>query len=604
MSRLPTRGSTISVTLPYRAGVGLALGATLSMGACTQSQDTAPGGSVQLEAIVADMWAHDIETDVLERIQRGLPVTELPPVSFADAGSEAEVQRGFLSRLAAAERADLTLSEELTLEALLWETSVAVEGVEHFWLESFLTPYASHLRTLGLLYPALPLTTEEETQAYLALVRRLPAFITATEERARGQAERGIAVSRANLDNVAATWRAQAVSAEESMLWPSDQRLEGLAETDRAAFHSELRRLVDEEVAPAYRSLADYLEGPYRALAPEGVGLTRYPGGVEYYRYLTRLNTTMEVTPEEVQQVGRELLADLRRGMEEIRLEVGFGGTREEFHAMRRTDPRFFPESPDEVAERLKSAADSMWGRIHHYFEVTQQAPYGVRRLRADLEPTMTYGFYNPPSDADPAGYYNFNGSRLDERSWINLVAVGLHELIPGHHFHVARQMENRALPELRRSRRHTAYTEGWGSYASFLGLEAGVYQDPYSRYGLYALESFLATRLVVDPGMNYFGMTLEEGREFMRENTLESETQIATESLRYSTDIPGQALGYQMGKRMFVDLRARAEAAQGDAFQLSAFHEALMEHGSLPMIVLERRVDRWLDDRRAGGTP
>jgi len=589
-------------SLLVRAALLVAM-ATMALVACDDPESSPlEGASAQLEAVTDQMWTHTLATDVSVRIQRGLPVTDLPPISFADTEAEVERQRGFLAQLTDVDRGSLALAEQLTLDALVWETSMEIEGFEHFWLTGFLTPYASPLRTLAQVFPALPLTAQEELERYLELAGRLPAFIATMETRARGQAERGIAVSEANLPNVVSTWRAQATPAEQSLLWPDDSRLSDMPEASVMVFRAQLAQIVEEEVNPAFESLASYLEGGYADVAPAGVGLSQYTGGPAYYRYLTRLNTTMEVSPEQVQEVGRQLLDEFRRSMEAIRQEVGFDGSREEFHELLRTDPRFFPSTPAEVADRLKSAADSMWSRVHDYFEVTQQAPYGARRLRADLEPTMTYGYYSPPSAADPMGYYNFNGSSLDERSWIGLTAIGLHELIPGHHFQVARQLENLSLPELRRSRRHTAYTEGWGSYASFLGLEAGVYEDPYSRYGLYALESFLATRLVVDPGMNYFGMTLEEGRAFMRENTLESATQIATESLRYSTDIPGQALGYQMGRQALIDLRNRARTELGDAFDLSAFHEAILENGSLPMVVLEHRISRFVDDPHGAG--
>ena len=196
-------------------------------------------------------------------------------------------------------------------------------------------------------------------------------------------------------------------------------------------------------------------------------------------------------------------------------------------------------------------------------------------------------------------GYYNYNGSKLDERSWVGLEAISFHELVPGHHFQIALQNENEALPAFRTASYYTAFGEGWGSYSSQLGLEAGMYRDLYSRYGMYVLESFLATRLVVDPGMNYLGMSLEEARQFMRENTLASETEIATESLRYSTDLPGQALGYQMGKRKILELRTRARAALGDRFDIRRFHEAVLKNGSVPMVVLERQVDWFIEQER-----
>jgi uncharacterized protein (DUF885 family) len=192
-----------------------------------------------------------------------------------------------------------------------------------------------------------------------------------------------------------------------------------------------------------------------------------------------------------------------------------------------------------------------------------------------------------------------YNGSKLDERSRLPHTAIALHELVPGHHFQINRQWENESLPRYRREAMYTAYVEGWGSYSSFLGLEAGLLEDPMDLYGLYILESFLASRLVVDPGMNYFGMTLEEGRQFMRDHTLESEAQIATETLRYAADNPGQALGYQMGKWKFLELRARAEATLGDGFDIRRFHEALLADGARPMTVVERHIDRWIEEER-----
>jgi uncharacterized protein (DUF885 family) len=235
------------------------------------------------------------------------------------------------------------------------------------------------------------------------------------------------------------------------------------------------------------------------------------------------------------------------------------------------------------------------------YFVVKPAAPYAARRLDPSLEASQTYGYYNPPVGGDPAGYYNFNGSKLDERAWINLKGLAYHELFPGHHFQITRVLEDTALPQARKTMLVTAYTEGWGSYSTFLGLEAGLIEEPISRYGLYILEIFLACRLVVDPGMNALGMTLEEARQFLRDNTFESETQIATETLRYSTDMPGQALAYQMGKRKLMELRAHAEAELGDQFDLRAFHEAVLSPGALPMTVLEQHIDWWIDQQREG---
>jgi uncharacterized protein (DUF885 family) len=380
---------------------------------------------------------------------------------------------------------------------------------------------------------------------------------------------------------------------------PSD-KLSAFATEDAQAFELDFRDIVERRINPAIEDLVAFLEGEYLEQAPEDVGVKQYPGGEDFYRYLTRRHTTMEVTPEEVQQVGFDMVRDMQRRMAVIQADIGFEGTATEFREHLRREPSFYPESPEEVGERLQSAAEAFFARADDLFLEIPEAPFGVRRLDPSLEGSQTYGYYSPPTPAEPTGYYNYNGSDLDQRSWLNLEGVAYHELFPGHHFHIARQYGNESLPPLRRNTLHTAYTEGWGSYASYLGLETGMYDDPYSRYGMYILEIFLATRLVVDPGMNYFDWSLEQARDFMRESTFESETQIATESLRYSTDMPAQALAYQMGKRKLLELRARAEAELGDDFDLRRFHEAIIGPGSMPMQVLDAHIDWFIEQERA----
>ncbi|MFW6198885.1 MAG: DUF885 domain-containing protein, partial [Acidobacteriota bacterium] len=399
-----------------------------------------------------------------------------------------------------------------------------------------------------------------------------------------------------NIEAVLGVVRASIAPADEGPFAVDLDRLQELDSLQQGQFRQEHSAVIERLVNPALEELLTFLEEEYAPAAPPEVGVHQYPDGEEYYRYLTRHHTTLDVTPEQVHEIGIAMVAEMEERMAAIRDEIGFEGSADEFHEMLRTESRFFPDSPEEVADRLTAAAEDFMTRVDEYFLQTPEAPYGVRRLSADLEGSQTYGYYSPPTGTEPQGFYNYNASDLRERTWVTLRAISLHELVPGHHFQLALQYENEDLPDLRRNTMHTAYVEGWGSYASMLGLEAGIYDDdPYSRYGLYMLEIFLATRLVVDPGMNYLGWSLQRAREFMREHTLESDTQIATESLRYSTDMPGQALGYQMGKRTFLQLRGRAEEALGEDFDLPRFHDAILGTGSLPMSVLREHVDRYI---------
>jgi len=579
-----------------RLGVFIACGIAATLLSCSPGRPAAADReSARLDSLVAARWERSLDNAPSLRLREGLVVDRLPDLSWERAETQAVEDQRFLDALGEIDAEVLDDTDRTTLETLSWETRMAVEGHRYFWLRALLTPYSSALRIYGELFPALPTGTPEDLDRFVSLVEQVPAHVRQIRDVASGQFERGVVVSARNLGPVVNLVRAQIRPVGDGPFRLHDARVVGLDPDRVAAARERIAAVVRDSIAPALEELAAFLDGPYAARAPEGVGISQYPDGRDYYLYLTRLHTTMDVTPEEVREAGYELLAGFRDRMAEIRDRIGWEGTAAEFHAQLRSDPRYFPTSADEVGRRLREASARMEARVGDWFERSPEAPWDAKRLAPELEPSMTYGFYSPPTSTEPTGYYHYNGSRLDERSWLGLTAISLHELIPGHHFQIARTLENHALPDYRRNAYYTAYTEGWGSYASFLGLEAGVFEDPYSEYGLYILESFLATRLVVDPGMNAFDMSLEDARAFMRENTLESETQIATESLRYSTDMPGQALGYQMGKRKLLELRRRAEAALGDAFDIRAFHEVVLGQGSLPMLVLERRVDEWI---------
>jgi uncharacterized protein (DUF885 family) len=311
------------------------------------------------------------------------------------------------------------------------------------------------------------------------------------------------------------------------------------------------------------------------------------------------LHTTLDVTPEEVHKLGLAEVERLNRELDEVRAAVGFEGALAEFRRHLRGDPRFIPATPDEIGDRLLAAQKRIETRIPLFFRKTPAAPAGIRRLAPSLEGAMTYGFYQSPSASDPRGYYYYNGSSLADRSLLSTAALIYHELVPGHHFQKSLQQENAELPSFRREAGWTAYTEGWGEYASALAGEMGMYEDPYDRAGRIMMDAFLSARLVVDTGMNALGWSRARAIEYMKENTLESDAQIATETLRYSCDIPGQALAYKMGSATIRELRVKSERALGPGFDVRRFHDAVLGSGPMPLAVLERHVDWFIETER-----
>ncbi len=356
--------------------------------------------------------------------------------------------------------------------------------------------------------------------------------------------------------------------------------------------------LVDDELRSALNELLAVLDDGYERAAPTLLGQGQYDGGTEHYRKLVRQHTASDLTPEELHKLGTDQVDELTQRMAEARAAMGVQVSEEEFHAMLATDPRVHASTPDEVEALFRRHMARLEPLIGRWFSVLPRAPYDVARVAPEVEGGVTYGYYQPPTGTDPVGRYFWNGADLEHKSLLTYAALIFHELAPGHHFHLARQAENSALPDLRRhSAELTAFNEGWAEYAAGLGWEMGLYNDPLDAYGRLVHERFTAQRLVVDTGLNVYGWSQEKAAAYMKANTTESGAQVESEILRYGTDLPGQALAYRAGYVELTRLRRKVEAALGNGFDVRAYHEEVLGPGALPFPVLEAHLDR-----RAGG--
>lgn len=517
----------------------------------------------------------------------------LPVLSEAATQEEVRWATDFLKRLDAVPEA-LSHDDWVTLSLLRWAAELTTARGEFYWHEVPIAPYSSPLRTITSGFTAARLNTPADRQRYLDGLNQLVPFAEQIHTKVRGQLARGIVLPASQVDAVVPFIRTFAAPTEKSPFAIAESRLDAIG-GERREFADAVRATITERVAPAFERLAAFVDGPYRARAPGAVGVGRYPGGDAYYRFLVRLHTGMDLTPRQIHDIGLKEVERLERELDTARQQAGFEGTLAEFRRFLKTDQRFFPTSPDQIGERLMAAAQRIEPKLKEWFSERPKAPYGARRLSPALEPLMTYGFYQIPTPQEPKGLYMFNGSKLDERSLLNVAALSYHELVPGHHFQMALLLENQKLSKFRKNASYTAYLEGWGEYASDLAGEMGMYSDPYDRAGRLSMDLFLSTRLVVDTGMNALGWDRQRAMAFMREHTLESDTQIATESLRYSSDMPGQALAYKLGSRGIRELRERMRAKLGSKFDIRRFHQAVLGHGAMPLNVLERHVDRML---------
>lgn len=554
-----------------------------------------------LAKIAADYSQFRLDREPFLRLQRSLPVRDLPDITVEYFRQEADFYRGLVGRLDRVDPRSLDHDDWLTRAVLLWELKHAIEFADHLGVVPLVTPHGLPLGGIHEIFTRQAFASKDDLDLYLQLLRQYPRYVGQIRTTTAWQQSRGFLVPKETADQTAVLIRSYARPPETSLFAVAPDRLARIDPKDGERFRTEVARIVSAEINPALEALASWLAGDYRKAAPETVGLGQYgqAGGPEAYRFLVRLYTGLDVTPEEVHRIGLEAVARIDARMAELRKKVGFTGTRRQFHDSLRTDPRFLAKTPEDTEERLMAPIRRIEPLIGRYFLRLPKAPYGVKRLDPELEGSMTFGMYQVPTPVDPKGWYLYNGSKLDQRPLVNAAALIYHELLPGHHFQIAMQMENGSLPEFRRDLFHTAFVEGWGEYASELGLEMGLYDDPYSEYGRLAMDMFLSNRLVVDTGMNALGWPLERAREYMREHILESEVQIQSETLRYAVNKPGQALAYKMGSAKIWELRRRAEKELGERFDIRRFHEAVLGSGSLPLSVLEEHIGWWIGQEK-----
>jgi uncharacterized protein (DUF885 family) len=555
-------------------------------------QATEPPPNAQLAKIADDVWKRRLEKDISLRIKFGLPIESLPEITYTAAAKDAALALSTLGRLRVIDPVSLNEEDRITFGMLQWESQLEAGSLPSFWYSFPVTPYATPIRAANLAFSSFAFRSPEDTTRYLRLLDAYPAFIDSIADVVRGQAQRGIRLPKDEITIVTGMIGSFRKEAGDSPFFVAASRLTAIPEGDRIAIMNRVRDGIAGKINPAFGRLLDIFDPAYVATAPTAVGLSQYPGGLAAYVYAIRANTTVDLTPAEIHRIGLENAVLINAEMQKVRDQLGFHGTKAEFTTKLRTDPRFFASTPEDEGARLTGYIRKIEPHIPQFFARVPTATYDVQRLDPNLEGSMTFGYYQPPTASDAVGHYFYNGSKLNERNLLFAAGLMCHELIPGHHFQIARQEDNDSLPPFRREAFHTAFVEGWGEYAANLGFEMGVYTDPYDHYGRLLMDSMIASRLVVDTGMNALGWSRERASEFLRENTILSDAEIATETLRYAVDIPGQALAYKIGSNQMLALRQRAKERLGPKFDIRQFHEWLIGSGSMPLGVMEQHID------------
>ena len=442
------------------------------------------------------------------------------------------------------------------------------------------------------------LNNTEDFDNYLNRLKVFPQYNSGYIERMRRGIETGFVRPKIVFEDYLASIEAHVVeTAQESRLFvPFIEFPAAVPESDRDRLRKEAEEIIMQTVVPEFERLIRFLSEEYTPSAAEKEGISFVPGGEKYYQYLVEMHTTMQITPEEVHRIGLEEVARIRSEMMEIVMERGFENDFDGFIEYLRTDSRFYAESAEELMKETAYVLKKMDGKLPELFKTLPRLPYGIMEIPDYLAPRTATAYYSRgAADGTRAGFYAVNTYDLSSRPLYEVVALSLHEAVPGHHLQIALQQELEGLPRFRTTGGFTAYTEGWALYSERLGLEVGMYDDPYSNFGRLSYEMWRALRLVVDTGIHAKGWSREEAIEFMAANSALSLHNIRSEVNRYIF-WPGQALAYKMGEIKIRELREMAENSLGDNFDLREFHDVILLSGSVPLSVLENSIKMYVD--------
>ena len=512
-------------------------------------------------------------------------------------------ERSALQRLRAIPREQLSAPDQLHFDTFEWQQQLAVQRQA---FKEYLQPigHQGGVQTADGITQTMPFANAAQYRQYIARLAALPALMDQTIVLMNDGVRAGSMPPRVLMNRVPAQIAAQIVddAACSPFYAPFKQWPATMPEDERKALTAEAHAVIQARVVPAYRKLKTVFERDYLPQTRSTIAVSALPNGAAYYDMLVKSFTTTELSAREIHDIGKKEVARLQAAMEKLKVEAGFGGSMEAFFTFLRTDPRFFKQTPEELLAAYQVVAKRIDPELVKISKVIPRLPYGVRAIPDTIAPDTTTAYYQggvadgPNTQARP-GYYCVNLYKPETRPTWEMMALSLHEAVPGHHFQFARALELPDMPMFRKTAYFVAYGEGWALYAEQLGYDMGLYDDPYERFGQLTYEMWRAVRLVVDTGMHAFGWSRERAIDYFKAHTAKTEQDIVNEIDRYIA-WPGQALAYKIGQLRISALRADAERELGAKFDLRDFNDAVLETGSVPLAALEKRMAAWLATR------
>jgi uncharacterized protein (DUF885 family) len=522
--------------------------------------------------------------------------TSLPDMSAATLAAQAKQRQQWLDKLQQIDSSALTEQQQINYAILSYSLEDALSEYQYGAHMMPLTSESGFHSALAFMVSGTEFKTKQDYLDYLAKLKTVPAYMQQQTEWMKQGLATGMTQPKAVLAGFEQSILAFISKTPEQNVFyrPFHQKPEFIDIESWQALQSEAQQVVTLQLNPAYQQFYQFMVEQYLPGARDSIAASDWPKGREYYQNRLEHYTTLKLTPEQVHQIGLNEVARIRAEMQAIITKVGFKGSFAEFIQFLRTDPQFYAKTPTDLLKEASFIAKKIDAELPKYFRTLPRTPYGVAPVPAEIAPKYTTGRYAGTNRDDRAGFYWVNTYALDRRPLYEMEALTLHEAVPGHHLQISLAREQSSLPEYRRNFYTSAFGEGWGLYAEYLGIEMGFYQDPYSDFGRLTYEMWRAARLVVDTGMHTMGWSRQQAIDFLASNTALSMHNVTTEIDRYIS-WPAQALSYKLGELTIKKLRKEAQQQLGQDFDLREFHDVVLRNGSVPLSILEQQVASYI---------
>jgi uncharacterized protein (DUF885 family) len=524
----------------------------------------------------------------------------------------------FLDELAKYDSTQVSPSQWLSMRVMAWDCQIKREGLMNkivtvaspmYDLPSFELFPLMQIQSLHLYFSQLaggrsvqPFNSVADYDHWLKRVEAYLPFLDTCMTKMRVGIQQGVVLPKAlvikmipQLDGFIKAPIKQHVFYAPILTMPDD-----FSEDDKQRLTLAYSEMITGRLIPKYLELQQFLANTYLPAGRETAGIGAVPNGTETYNYLLRLHTTTNLTADEIHELGKSEVARILHEMEQVKATIGFDGSLKEFFNYVRSNREQMPFSkPEQVIANFYAIRDRLNLKLDSVFAIKPKADFEVRRTEAFREASASAEYVPGSKDGSRPGVFYIPIPDVKSHNKFADEALFLHEAVPGHHYQLSVQQENQELPEFLHPESMGVFVEGWALYAESLGKELGLYVDPYQYFGMLSMEMHRAIRLVVDTGIHSKGWTREQAIQYSLDNEAESEADIIAEIERYM-GTPGQAVSYKVGQLKIKELRKKAEAALGNKFSIREFHTQVLNSGSLPLVLLEEKINRWISSQTA----